>query len=106
MEPHFVFGHMPFWIVTYVLALTGWACVGRFLMQAIVPADSPNYIWRGFVFLTGWAVWLARRAVPSYVTPMFLPLVAAYWLFAIRMVFGLIMLSAGFAPRLTPPAGG
>lgn len=105
MEPHFVFGHLPFWIVTYTLALTGWACLGRFLMQVMVPANSPNYIWRGFVFLTGWAIWLAQRAVPSYVTPIFLPLVAAFWLFAIRMVFGLIMISAGFAPRLAPPPG-
>ena len=28
-QPHFVFGHLPFWLVTYTLALTAWACIGR-----------------------------------------------------------------------------
>lgn len=101
--PHFVFGHLPFWIVTYALALTAWACLGRFLMQAFVPEDSPNYIWRGFRLLTGWAVAAARRLVPSYVTARFLPLVAAFWLFGLRMVFGILMVSAGMAPRIMPP---
>ena len=106
MEPHFIFGHLPFWAVTYTLALTAWACLARFVMQAFVAHDSPNYIWRGFRLLSGWAVWLARRAVPSYVAPPFLPLVAAFWLFGLRLVFGLAMLAAGWAPRVTPPGGG
>jgi hypothetical protein len=106
MESDFIFGHLPFWLVTYTLALCAWACLGRFLMQAFVPPDSPNYIWRGFRRLTDWAVWLAGRAVPSYVAPPFLPLVAALWLFGIRLVAGLVMLSAGWAPPLTPPQTG
>ncbi|MBX9700147.1 MAG: YggT family protein [Acetobacteraceae bacterium] len=104
--PDFIFGHLAFWIVTYVLALTAWACLGRFLMQAIVPEDSANYIWRGFRMLTGWALWLARRAIPSYVPALWLPLVAAAWLFGLRLVFGIVMLSAGLAPRITPPGAG
>lgn len=103
MGNDFIFGYLPFWIVTYLLALTAWACLGRFLMQVMVPPDSPNYIWRGFRFLTDWAVWTARRVVPSYVAPPFLPLVAACWLFGLRLVFGILMVSAGMAPRLTPP---
>ena len=103
MEQHFVFGHLPFWLVTYVLALTGWACIGRFMMQAFMAPNSTNYIWRGFVLLTGWAIWIARRLVPTYVTPTFLPLVASFWLFALRMIFGLMMIGAGLAPSLTPP---
>jgi hypothetical protein len=102
MGNDFVFGHLPFWAVTYILALTAWGCIGRFMMQAIVPPDSPNYIWRGFVLLTGWAVWVARRMVPSFVTAPFLPLVAAFWLFAVRTIFGLAMLGAGMAPSITP----
>ncbi|CAH0230523.1 YggT family protein [Roseomonas sp. CECT 9278] len=103
MQPDFVFGHLAFWVVTYILALTAWGCLGRFMMQAFMAPDSTNYIWRGFVLLTGWAVWLARRMVPSYVTAPFLPLVAAFWLFAARTVFGLAMLGAGLAPSITPP---
>ena len=102
----FVTDHLLFWGVTYVLALTAWACLGRFLMQAFVPHDSPNYIWRGFRLLTDWAVWLAARAVPSYVAPVFLPLVAACWLFGLRMVSGIFMIAAGLAPRLVPAGGG
>jgi hypothetical protein len=99
----FLLGHLPFWTVTYILALTAWACLGRFMMQAFLPPDSPNYIWRGFRLLTDWAVWTARRAVPSYVPDLYLPLVAALWLFGLRLVFGIVMLSAGLAPRITPP---
>jgi hypothetical protein len=103
MQSDFVFGHLFFWAVTYILALTAWGCIGRFMMQAFMAPDSTNYIWRGFVMLTGWAVWVARRMVPTYVTTPFLPLVAAFWLFAARTVFGLAMLGAGMAPSITPP---
>ncbi|BDG73635.1 hypothetical protein [Roseomonas fluvialis] len=102
MQSDFVFGHLFFWAVTYILALTAWGCIGRFMMQAFMAPDSTNYIWRGFVMLTGWAVWVARRMVPTYVTTPFLPLVAAFWLFAARTVFGLAMLGAGMAPSITP----
>lgn len=101
----FITDHLTFWLVMYVLALTAWACIGRFLMQVFVPEESTNYIWRGFRMLTDWAVWCARRMVPSYVGPRFLPLVAACWLFGIRMVVGVIMIGAGLAPTIVPPAG-
>jgi hypothetical protein len=106
MQDDFILGHLPFWLVTYTLALTAWASLGRFLMQGFVPPDSGNYIWRGFRLLTDWAVWCARRMVPSYVAVPFLPLVAACWLFALRLVIGLLMLSAGLGPRLVPPGAG
>ncbi len=106
MQPDFILGYLPFWIVTYAAALTGWACMGRFLMQAFFPVESPNYIWRGFLLLTNWAIAVARRLTPSYVTAFYLPLVAAYWLFLFRMIFGLVMLSAGLAPRISPPGQG
>jgi hypothetical protein len=102
MEQHFVFGHLPFWLVVYFLALTAWACLGRFMLQAFLPPDSPNYIWRGFRLLTGWAVAAARRLVPGYITAPFLPLVAACWLFGLRLVFGVFMIAAGWAPRIGP----
>jgi hypothetical protein len=100
MQP-FVTDHLPFWIIMYTLALTAWACLGRFAMQAFVPVDSPNYIWRGFRLLTDWAVWAARRAVPSYVVGMFLPLVAAAWLFGLRLVLGIVLLMAGWGPSIS-----
>jgi hypothetical protein len=106
MKPDFILDYLPFWIVTYAAALTGWACLARFLMQAFLPIDSPNYIWRGFLLLTNWAVAVAARLVPSFVTGFYLPLVAAYWLFVFRMIFGLLMLGAGLAPSISPPQQG
>jgi len=100
--PHFILGHLPFWIVAYGLAVVGWTLIGRFMMQFMVPPDSRLYIWRAFRMLTDWAVAVAARLVPSYVAPLFLPLVAAFWIFAIRMAFGIAMWSAGLAPRLAP----
>lgn len=60
-QPHFVFGHLPFWIITYTLALTAWACLGRFMMGFFIAPESTNYIWRGFRALSDWAVWCAAR---------------------------------------------
>jgi YggT family protein len=102
----FVTDHLPFWIVMYVTALTAWACLGRFAMQVFVAHDSRNYIWRGFRLLTDWAVWTARRLIPSYVSGHFLPLVAACWLFGLRLVLGVLAVGMGIAPRITPPGAG
>ena len=105
----FVAGHLPFWFFNYTLALLAWACIGRFMMSAFIAPDSPNYIWRGFRLLTDWTVAAARRLVPSYVRPQFLPLIACCWLFAIRWTVGLSMIGAGLAPSITPnvaPLGG
>jgi hypothetical protein len=102
----FVLGHLPFWIVNYTLALLGWCCVGRFMMSAFLPPDHPNYIHRGFRWMTAIPVAAARWLVPSYVPPMWLPLVAFCWLFALRWVIGLSMIGAGLAPRIAPAAGG
>ncbi|MFN6953675.1 MAG: hypothetical protein ACK4PG_02650 [Acetobacteraceae bacterium] len=104
MSQGFIAAHLPFWVVTYILALTAWGCLARFAMQFFFAPDHPNYIWRGFRLLTGWAVAAARYAVPMYVLPAMLPLVAACWLFGLRFVFGLFMISAGLAPTLQAPA--
>jgi hypothetical protein len=104
MTNAFVTAHLPFWIVTYLLALTAWGCLARFAMQFFFHPDHPNYIWRGFRMLTGWAVAVARVAVPSYVAGGALPLVAACWLFGLRLVFGIAMISAGLAPSVQAPA--
>lgn len=103
-EPHFLLGYLPFWLATYALAAVGWTCIGRFLMQWVVPPDSSNYIWRAFRWLTDWAVAAARLLVPRAVSPHFLPLVAAFWLFVLRISLGVAMLAAGWAPRIGAPA--
>ncbi len=102
---HFILGHLPFWLVTYGLAAIGWTLVGRFLLQFLMPADSMNYIWRAFRRLTDWAVAAARAMVPSIVAPGYLPLVAAFWIFTLRLGLGIAFWAAGWAPRFAPPAG-
>jgi hypothetical protein len=73
---------LTFWILNYALAAVVWSCVGRFMLSWFVPSLQPgNYIWRGFVFVTEWAVRAAAWITPSYVRPVFLPLVAAFWLY-------------------------
>lgn len=104
-QPHFVFGHLPFWITIYGLAVLGWTLLGRFMLQFLLPPDSALYIWRAFRRLTDWAVAIAARLVPSYVTPLWLPLVAAFWVFGLRMAVGVALWSAGWAPRFAPAAG-
>ncbi|NKE43199.1 YggT family protein [Roseomonas frigidaquae] len=104
-QPHFILGHLPFWLVTYSLAVVGWTLFGRFLMQFFVAPDSRLYIWRWFRLLTDWAVRAAALLVPRYVQPQWLPLVAAFWVFTVRMGFGIAMFAAGLAPSVAPTAG-
>ncbi|HEV7265873.1 MAG TPA: YggT family protein [Falsiroseomonas sp.] len=101
----FILGHLPFWAVTYGLAAVGWTLLGRFTLQFLVPQDSTLYIWRAFRMLTDWAVAVARVMVPSFVAPGYLPLVAAFWIFVLRMGLGILFWSAGWAPRFAPPEG-
>ena len=75
------------------------------MMQFVVPPESTNYIWRAFRTLSAWPVAAAKLLVPSYVHGLFLPLVAAFWIFILRLAFGITMLAAGLAPRITPAGG-
>lgn len=80
----FFWGYLPFWIWAYGLAVVAWTCLGRFLLGFLVPPNSANYIWRGFRFLTDWAIALIRVITPSYIPQRFMPLVTMYWFFLIR----------------------
>ena len=78
----FLWAHAPFWIAIYVLGIVTWSCVGRFLLAWFVPAIHPaNYIWRGFVFATDWAIGLCAFVTPRYVRRGFMPLVTFFWLY-------------------------
>lgn len=100
-QPHFILSFLPFWVVTYGLAVVAWTSVGRFLLQAMVAPDSRNYIWRGFRFLTDWWIAAVRFVTPLYVPDFLLPLVAAFWAFVLRYAFAIAMFAMGLAPRLS-----
>jgi hypothetical protein len=105
-QPHFILSFLPFWAVTYALAILAWTSLGRFVLQAMVAPDSQNYIWRGFRFLTDWWIAAVRFVTPLYIAPVFLPIVAALWAFGLRYVFALTMFALGLAPRLSTMQGG
>ena len=99
----------PFWafwyfhIPNYVAALAMYTLIGRFFLTFIYPPDSSNYIWRGFRFLTDWAVAATRFLTPAYVVPPFLPLIGAFWLFVLRHVYYVALANAGATPTLGLP---
>ncbi|MBM3477924.1 MAG: hypothetical protein FJX69_01750 [Alphaproteobacteria bacterium] len=91
-----------FSVLNYALAAVVWSCVGRFLLSWFVPAIQPgNYIWRGFVLVTEWAVRVFGALTPSYVVPTFMPLVAAFWLYwGVRPLLLVAFVQAGLSPSL------
>lgn len=105
-QSDFFLGHLPFWVVTYVLSAVGWTCLGRFLLSFFVAPDSTLYIWRAFCWITGWAVSAAAAITPRMVPPILLAPIAAVWIFVLRAGASLAMLSAGMVPALSTAAGG
>ena len=96
--------HDLFWALNYGLAAMAWSCFGRFLLSFFVPAVQPgNYIWRGFVLITGWAVRVTALVTPAHVPPILLPLVAAFWIhWCARPLLFVLFVQAGLTPRLAP----
>ena len=92
--------HWYFHVPNFVLAAIAYTLLGRFILSFFLPPDSTNYIWRWFCRLTDWAVRSAAIITPRYVMFLFLPLIAACWLLALRVVFMLVMARAGWLPSL------
>jgi YggT family protein len=94
----------PFWddwyfhIPNYLAAVVIYTLIGRFLLSFFLPPGSLNYIYRFFRLLTDWAVATARFITPGYVLGLFLPLIAAFWLFVIRHAYFVVLYQAGLAP--------
>jgi hypothetical protein len=105
-QSDFFLGHLPFWVVTYVLSAVGWTCLGRFLLSFFVAPDSTLYIWRAFRWITDWAVSAAAAITPRMVPPILLAPIAAVWIFVLRAGASLAMFSAGMVPALSTAAGG
>ena len=97
---HFFWSYLPFWIWAYGLAVVAWTCLGRFLLSFMVPPDSGNYIWRGFRFITDWAIALIRIITPNFIRPRYMPLVTMYWFFAIRYASFPVLYQLGWMPTV------
>lgn len=103
-QPDFFWSYLPYWVVTYGFALIAWTCIGRFLFMAFLPPDHPNYIFKFFRLLTDWAVRLTDWICPRFINLRFLPLVTAFWAFALRYVVHFIFAANGMAPSLVQAA--
>jgi len=99
----------PFWdywyfhVPNYLAAVVIYTLLGRFLLSFFLPPDSPNYIYRFFRRITDWAIVAARIITPAYVVGLFLPLIAAFWLFVIRHAYFIALYRAGLVPSVSAP---
>jgi uncharacterized protein YggT (Ycf19 family) len=93
--------HLPFWIINYGLAALAWTAIGRFLLGGFVQEGSRNYIWRAFVALSAPALAFARLLSPRAIGDRLLPLVAAFWMFVLRIAAFLLLFHAGLVPRIS-----
>jgi len=101
MTNEFGFWDYPvFHIVNYALSVVMLTCFGRFLLGFLVAPDSQNYIWKWFRFLTDWAIAAVRPITPGFMHPVFMPLVAAFWLLVARYLWFIIAGAAGLRPTL------
>jgi YggT family protein len=92
--------HWHFHLPNFVLAALAYTLLGRFAMSFFLPPDSTNYIWRWFCRLTDWSVRAVAIITPRYVVFLFLPLVAALWLTALRFAFLLVAARLGWLPTI------
>ncbi len=99
-QPDFFWSFLPYWAVAYILAMIGWTAVGRFMMSAFLPPDSPNYIYRFFRLLTEWPLRAVAFITPLMLPPKFVPLVLAFWAFMLRYVAHVAFAKYGMAPSL------
>ena len=90
-----------FHIPNYVFSVLFYTLFGRFLLGAILPADSPNYIFRWFRRLTDWIIPPVSFITPSIIPRSFIAPIAAFWVVVLRVGFFAAMYAAGLTPRVS-----
>lgn len=92
----------PYWYFhfpNYAFSVLFWTLIGRFMFAMVLPADSPNFIFRWFRRLTDWLLKPVAFITPSIVPPLALAPVAAFWVAMARVVFFMALYAAGLIPR-------
>ncbi len=88
--------HLP----NYAFSVLFYTLFGRFALGFFLPPSSPNYIYRWFCRLTDWLLrpvaFITPRALHG---PVLIPLIA-FWVQVARVVFFVVMHSAGLTPRV------
>lgn len=93
-----IFQYWWFHLPNLLLAAVMYTMLGRFLLSIIAGPDSKIYIMRGFVKITDPFLRPIRYLTPQAVPPMFVLLLATVWIFTARVIFYVVLLSAGLAP--------
>ncbi len=95
-----LFDYWYFHLPNFVLAALFWTLLGRFALGLFVPENWDNYIWRAFVRLTQPVVSVVRAITPAIVGPRLLLLLAAVWVFVLRLAFYAVLAARGLVPTL------
>lgn len=77
--------------IDYLFAALIYTMLGRFVLGLFVPEDWGNYIWRFFRLVTDPVLAVVRRITPGLVLDAFLPLVAVWWLFVVRVLVNALL---------------
>lgn len=91
-----------FHIVNYFLAAVAYTLIGRVILGIFVPQTSDFFVMRFFRLVTDPFMRVLRPITPRFLHPLVVPLYVAFWIFVLRLAFGLIMLYFGLAPSLVP----
>ncbi len=92
-------GYWYFHLPNYFLSLVFYCLFGRFFLGFFLPADSPNYIYRSFRWLTDWIYRPVAWLTPSAIPPVLIAPVAAFWIAALRVVLFMVLYQLGLTPR-------
>ncbi len=90
--------HLP----NYAFSVLFYTLFGRFMLGFFLPPNSNNYIYRWFCRLTNWLIRPVAFITPSILPKFLLPPIAAFWIVIARVVFFMLMFSAGLTPRMAP----
>lgn len=97
----FLAQYWPFHVVNYALAAVFWTLIGRSVLGIFVRQDSDFFVMRFFRLVTEPFMHAFRFMTPGFMHPALAPIYVAFWIFVLRLVFGLVMLNLGYAPRVS-----
>ena len=100
MDP-FLTEYWLFHSINYLLAVIAYTLLGRSLLGLFVPQTSNFFVMRFFRLITDPFIRLLRPVTPGFLHPFAVPLYVAFWIFVLRLAFGITMLNLGLAPTLS-----
>jgi uncharacterized protein YggT (Ycf19 family) len=87
-------------IPNLIMAAAMYTLIGRYVLSLFFAADSDATIWRVFQQITDPILHAVAFVTPRIVPLPLVALLAVVWLLALRVVFFLVAIMFGFAPRV------